>query len=84
MPDERNPTLQSLPVANYSSAIARAVEWLGDRYLLVEPIKAARSRESQGIARRISSSRPVFTDDFAKRRHRLSMRPRVRDELALS
>ena len=51
MPDKRNPTLQSLPVANYSSAIARAVEWLGDRYLLAKPIKAARSGESQGIAR---------------------------------
>ncbi len=30
----------SLPVANYSSAIAKAVEWLGDRYLLAKPIKA--------------------------------------------
>jgi hypothetical protein len=31
----------TLPVANYSSAISRAVEWLGDRYLLAKPIKAA-------------------------------------------
>jgi hypothetical protein len=37
-----------------------------------------------GDARRISSCRSVFTDDFAKRCHRLSIRPRVRDELALS
>jgi hypothetical protein len=37
MPDNRNQTLQSLPVANYSPAIARAVEWLGDRYLRRSP-----------------------------------------------
>jgi hypothetical protein len=51
MPGKRNQTRQSLPVANYSPAIARAVEWLGDRYLLAKPIKAARSRESQVVAR---------------------------------
>jgi hypothetical protein len=33
---------KSLPVANYSSALAKAVEWLGDRYLLAIPIKSAR------------------------------------------
>jgi len=32
---------KSLPVANYSSALAKAVEWLGDRYLLAIPIKSA-------------------------------------------
>ena len=31
---------QSPPVSNYDSAIARAVEWLGDRYLLAKPINA--------------------------------------------
>jgi hypothetical protein len=31
----------SLPVANYSAAIARAVDWLGDRYLLARPINVA-------------------------------------------
>ena len=36
----------SLPVANYSPAIARAVDWLGDRYLLAKPINAARAIES--------------------------------------
>jgi hypothetical protein len=35
----------SLPVANYSSAIAKAVEWLGDRYLLAKPIKMAPTDE---------------------------------------
>jgi hypothetical protein len=29
---------QSPQLANYSSAVARAVEWLGDRYLLAHPI----------------------------------------------
>ena len=36
----------SLPVAYYSPAIARAVEWLGDRYLIAKPINAARAIES--------------------------------------
>jgi hypothetical protein len=45
VPDKRNQTIQSLPVANYSPAIARAVEWLGDRYLPAKPINAAPSRE---------------------------------------
>jgi hypothetical protein len=38
MPDKQNPALRAPPVSNYSSAIARAVEWLGDRYLLAKPI----------------------------------------------
>ena len=33
---------------NYSAAIARAVEWLGDRYLLAKPIKAAPGRAASG------------------------------------
>jgi hypothetical protein len=40
-----------LPIANYSSAIAKAVEWLGDRYLLAKPINAAPSREGPNVAR---------------------------------
>jgi hypothetical protein len=32
---------QSPPMANYSSAVARAIEWLGDSYLLARPINAA-------------------------------------------
>jgi len=38
---KRNRPLKSLPVANYESAIARAVKWLGERYLLAKPIKSA-------------------------------------------
>jgi hypothetical protein len=37
---------QSLPVANYSPAVARAVAWLGDRYLLAKPINAALRSQS--------------------------------------
>jgi hypothetical protein len=50
MANKRNHTPQSLPVANYSSAIAKAVEWLGDRYLLAQPINAVPSRESEQVA----------------------------------
>jgi len=46
MTDKRNPTVPSLPVANYGAAIAGAVGWLGDRYLLAKPVNAAPSRES--------------------------------------
>jgi hypothetical protein len=38
MPDKQNRTCQVLPVSNYDSAVARALEWLGDRYLLAKPI----------------------------------------------
>jgi hypothetical protein len=33
MTDKANHRLESPPTANYSSAVARAVAWLGDRYL---------------------------------------------------
>jgi hypothetical protein len=45
MINNRTDTPRSLPVANYSPAIARAVDWLGDRYLLAQPINAARKRQ---------------------------------------
>jgi len=38
MRDKQDPTLQGVPLANYGSAVARALEWLGDRYLLAKPI----------------------------------------------
>jgi hypothetical protein len=40
MSHKQPPSRQSPPSANYSSAIAKAVEWLGDRYLLARPINA--------------------------------------------
>jgi hypothetical protein len=54
MPDKQDHTLQSLPVSNYSSAIARAVEWLGDRYLLAKPINTNHlpPRQSSAIEHR--------------------------------
>ena len=41
MTEKRTHPLQSLPVTNYSSALARALQWLGDRYLLAKPINSA-------------------------------------------
>jgi hypothetical protein len=39
------------PVANYSAAIARAVSWLGDRYLLAKPINHSNVRMTSAVAR---------------------------------
>ena len=50
MGNKRNETGQSLPVANYSSAIARAVDWLGDRYLLAKPINARPGRGTRAAS----------------------------------
>jgi 1,6-anhydro-N-acetylmuramate kinase len=44
MADRQNHSLKPLPMANYSSAVARAVEWLGDRYLLAKPINVSAHR----------------------------------------
>jgi hypothetical protein len=40
MTEKRPRPPEPLPVANYGSALARAVEWLGDRYLLAKPINS--------------------------------------------
>jgi hypothetical protein len=40
MTHKQDRTHQSPPVSNYDRALARAVEWLGDRYLLAKPINA--------------------------------------------
>jgi hypothetical protein len=53
-PKDPGPTL---PVANYSSAIARAVDWLGDRYLLARPINASRNRATRGLVHRPGEGR---------------------------
>jgi hypothetical protein len=49
---------QSLPMANYSSAIAKALEWLGDRYLLAKPINSALRSEAQPEPRLTAHRRP--------------------------
>ncbi|HXC08525.1 MAG TPA: hypothetical protein VNV61_06320 [Steroidobacteraceae bacterium] len=46
MTDNTNHRPESLPTANYNSALARAVAWLGDRYLLAKPINAAPGRST--------------------------------------
>jgi hypothetical protein len=46
MTEERNHPRKSLPVADYSSALAKAVEWLGDRYVLAIPMKSPRNHVS--------------------------------------
>jgi hypothetical protein len=55
---------QSLPVANYSSAIAKAVEWLGDRYLLAKPINCALGSEAQAELRLTAHRRPRWSSDI--------------------
>ena len=42
MSDGLDSTNQTLPVSNYGLAVALALEWLGDRYLLATPINASR------------------------------------------
>ena len=37
--------IQTLPVTNYSPAISRAIEWLGDRYLLANPANVVPRRK---------------------------------------
>ena len=46
MVDNRIDTPPSLPVANYGPALARAVDWLGNRYLLAQPINASRKHDA--------------------------------------
>jgi hypothetical protein len=53
MSEKPNRPLKPLPVTNYRSALDRAVEWLGDRYLLAKPINSAQLR-----AHRTDSPRP--------------------------
>jgi hypothetical protein len=47
----------SLPVENYSSAIAKAVEWLGDRYLLAKPINSVAAGEEPAVTRNTAQRR---------------------------
>jgi hypothetical protein len=63
MADESIHKVEPLPTANYSSAIAKAVEWLGDRYLLAKPINAAPNRATLPMAR----SSPVSRQRQAQR-----------------
>jgi hypothetical protein len=57
MSHKQTPSLQSPSPANYTSAVARAVEWLGDRYLLARPINTP-TRSHAATFRRLA---PVAT-----------------------
>jgi hypothetical protein len=52
MPDGLDSAHPRLPVSNYGSAVARALEWLGDRYLLAKPINASTQRRASAAATR--------------------------------
>jgi hypothetical protein len=53
MSDKQTHAVPSLPVSNYSAAIASAVAWLGDRYLLAKPVNSAlHQRQSSATDRR--------------------------------
>lgn len=57
MSDKQAHTIPSLPVSNYSSEIARAVAWLGDRYLLAKPVNSILTqRQSSATDRRRDES----------------------------
>jgi hypothetical protein len=40
-PEDKTPRLQTQPIPqhDYQSALQNAVSWLGDRYLLAEPVR---------------------------------------------
>jgi hypothetical protein len=52
MTHKQDHTVKSPPVSSYDRALARAVEWLGDRYLLAKPINAHTlpRRENIGVS----------------------------------
>ena len=47
--------LQTLPLVNYATAIAKAIEWLGDRYLLAKPKELVHNRRSKLVSRNESA-----------------------------
>lgn len=44
----------SLPVEDYSSAIAKALEWLGDSYVIAKPVTAVRTGRARDDSRPFS------------------------------
>jgi hypothetical protein len=42
--DESNPRTIPNPQSDYSHALAKAIAWLGDRYLLARPVKLIQAR----------------------------------------
>ncbi|MGH8144307.1 MAG: hypothetical protein ACREU2_17570 [Steroidobacteraceae bacterium] len=59
----------ALPVANYSSAISQAVEWLGDRYLLATPVNVVQRRKlatALGLSQHVWQSNTSFQRRYRK------------------
>ncbi len=50
--------------ADYSASIAKAIEWLGDRYLLAQPMKLAPSVETVKTKRMASVRRQLETSSY--------------------
>jgi hypothetical protein len=59
--DTLNDGPRSLPVVNYAPAIAKAVEWLGDRDLLVTPTNATHTCEQMRSIIFSASALPTST-----------------------
>ena len=57
-------TQQPLQESNYSASVAKAIEWLGDRYLLALPIKLAPSAETFETRRIASIHRQLETASY--------------------
>lgn len=55
----------SLPVANYSPAISQAVEWLGDRYLLANPVNVVPRRK---VTKPVGLSQYVWQSNTSSQR----------------
>ncbi len=61
MSDRLERSQEHLPVSNYGPAVARALEWLGDRYLLAKPINAGIQTRTQ--PRRLDTWQELVSDD---------------------
>jgi hypothetical protein len=48
------------PLTDYSAAVARAIAWLGDRYLLARPVNVAPSR---GLSHHLDGSQGHLTHE---------------------
>jgi hypothetical protein len=58
MSNKANRGREPSPVADYSEAIAKAVSWLGDRYLLAKPINHSNACMTLAVAR-VASQRQM-------------------------
>ena len=60
---------QPLQESNYGASVAKAIEWLGDRYLLAQPIRLASNAEAFQTRRIAAMQRQLET---ASHRHWLA------------